>query len=272
MTVHVDEGELQAWLDDELRGEPAARVARHLEQCVVCRDQAHALRALQVRVTTGLEPLDGRVDPEAARWRVRQRSADRRRSAAADPVPRRWGRRRSVAAAAMLVLVAGGAAAFPGSPVRSWIADTLGEAPPPEVLTTTVDGEPISGVAVGLRDGRVEVVLQSPAPAGEVEVRVGGVDRVEVQAPAGTRYSTAPGRVEADLAEAVGGTVVVLIPGTAREVSIAVGHRPIMTWSGGTFRLEEGVPAETRGEALLIRLPTPESPDGGDPGAAHQDG
>lgn len=259
MTVHVDEGELQAWLDDELRGEAADRVARHLERCVACRDQAQALRTLEGQVRAALRPLDGPVDPETARWKVRHRRGARKEASAPGAVRRRrWSRRRSVAAAAVLVLVASGAAALPGSPVRSWIAESMGEAPTPEIHTTTAEGEPVSGVAVGLRDGRVEVVLHEPRPAAEVEVRVGGVDRVEVQAPAGTRYSTAPGRVEADLGEAAGGTLVILIPGSAREVSLAVGRRPIMTWSGGTFRLEEGVPAETRGEGLLIWLPAPD--------------
>jgi anti-sigma factor RsiW len=259
MTEHVDEGRLQAWLDDELRGEAAARVARHLERCVACRDQAQALRTLERQVTAGLRPLDGPVDPEA-RWKIRQRRGARKEASAAGALRRRrWSRRRSVAAAAVLVLVAGGAAALPGSPIRSWIAESMREAPTPEVHTTLAEGEPVSGVAVGLRDGRVEVVFHGPRPAAEVEVRVGGVDRVEVQAPAGTRYSTAPGRVEADLGEAAGGTLLILIPGSAREVSLAVGRRPIMTWSGGTFRLEEGVPAETRGEGLLIRLPAPDA-------------
>lgn len=91
-----------------------------------------------------------------------------------------------------------------------------------------------------------------------MEIRIGGEDRVELQAPVGTRYSTAPGRVEADLAEAGDGLLLILIPSSAREVDLAVERRPIMTWSGGTFRLEEGIPAETRGEAMVIRLPTPD--------------
>ena len=113
-------------------------------------------------------------------------------------------------------------------------------------------------MAVGLREGRMEIVLRALRPAAEVEIRIGGEDRVELQAPVGTRYSTAPGRVEADLAEAGDGLLLILIPSSAREVDLAVERRPIMTWSGGTFRLEEGIPAETRGEAMVIRLPTPD--------------
>lgn len=303
MTEHVEEGTLQAWLDDELQGAAASDVARHLEQCVACRDVAQDLRALESGTTAHLLHLREEVDLDAARWRVRQRRAARRDAekaavreagrgtgregpARADrhrpgplqggPEPMRhrpgtrktrsgsprkgWSRRRSVAAAAMLVLVAGGAAALPGSPIRAWIGDAMGGAPEPEVRTATVDGEAMAGVAVGLRDGRVEIILRAPRPEAEVEIRVGGEDRVELQAPVGTRYSTAPGRVEADLAGAGDGPLLILIPSSAREVHLAVERRPIMTWSGGTFRLEEGIPAETRGEAMVIRLPTLDPP------------
>jgi hypothetical protein len=293
MTEHVEEGTLQAWLDDELQGGAASDVARHLEQCVACRDVAQGLRTLESGTTAHLLPLQDEVDLDSTRWKVRQRRAARREaekeaekgatreagwgtgregpartdrhrpgSPLSRPEPSRkgWSRRRSVAAAAMLVLVAGGAAALPGSPIRAWIGETLGGAPESEVRTATVDGEAMAGVAVGLRDGRVEIVLRAPRPAAEVEIRVGGEDRVELQAPVGTRYSTAPGRVEADLAGAGSGPLLILIPSSAREVHLAVERRPIMTWSGGTFRLEEGIPAETRGEAMVIRLPTPDPP------------
>jgi hypothetical protein len=302
MTEHVEEGTLQAWLDDELQGATASDVARHLEQCAACRDVAQGLRTLESGTTAHLLPLEGEVDLDAARWKVRQRRAARRdadrnaeREAGREagrgggregpartgrpgpgplqnrpgssqnrPGPSRkgkgWSRRRSVAAAAMLVLVAGGAAALPGSPIRAWIGEAMGGAPEPEIRTATVDGESMAGVAVGLRDGRVEIVLRAPRPSAEVEIRVGGEDRVELQAPVGARYSTAPGRVEADLADAGDGPLLILIPSSAREVHLAVERRPIMTWSGGTFRLEEGIPAETRGEAMVIRLPTPDPP------------
>lgn len=273
MTEHMDEGRLQAWLDDELRGAAASVVARHLEQCGRCRDVAQALRSLESGTTAHLRPLGKDVDVEAARWKIRQRRAAAReaermagKGTGRDHLARHrsgpprsgWNRRRSVAAAALLVLVAGGAAAVPGSPIRAWLGEAFGRAPEPEIQMPTLDGEARAGVAVGLREGRVEILLRAPRPASEVEIRVGGEDRVELQAPVGTRYSTAPGRVEADLAEAGDGLLLILIPSSAREVDLAVERRPIMTWSGGTFRFEEGVPAETRGEAVVIRLPTPE--------------
>ena len=296
MTEHVEEGTLQAWLDDELQGAAATDVARHLEQCAACRDVAQGLRTLESGTTAHLLHLQEKVDLDAARWRVRQRRAARRdagKEAAREagrgtgrertdrasrnrpgplqdgpgpqqnrprPPSKGWSRPRSVAAAAMLVLVAGGAAALPGSPIRAWIGEAMGGAPEPEIRTATVDGEAMAGVAVGLRDGRVEIILRAPRPEAEVEIRVGGEDRVELQAPVGTRYSTAPGRVEADLAGAGDGPLLILIPSSAREVQLAVERRPIMTWSGGTFRLEEGIPAETRGEAMVIRLPTLDPP------------
>lgn len=160
MTEHVEEGTLQAWLDDELQGTAASDVARHLERCVACRDVAQGLRTLESGTTAHLLPLEEELDLNAARWKVRQQRAARReaeREAERDmvaeagrgtgregtaqtgrdrlgsplnrPAPPRkgWSRRRSVAAAAMLVLVAGGAAALPGSPIRTWIGETMGE-------------------------------------------------------------------------------------------------------------------------------------------------
>jgi hypothetical protein len=154
--------------------------------------------------------------------------------------------------------VAGGAAALPGSPVRQWLETTLGEVRAPEIHGVTDAGEVMSGVAVGLRDGRVEVVLRAPRPGSRVEVRVEREERVELQAPLGARYTTAPGRVEVDLSEAGSGPLLLLVPGAAREVHLALERRPLMTWAGGTFRLEEGVRAETRGEGLVLAIPESE--------------
>ncbi len=310
MREHVEDGALQAWLDDELRGREASRLERHLEQCAACRDRAEALRGLEARVVQGLLPLEGEVDLAAARREVVRRRSSRAAGAGTSPVPLRgaglsappsgprtvhppgepsgsptvpggqagpsrggdprfgkggsaggrggWGRRRSVAAAAILVLVAGGAAALPGSPVRQWLDTARGGVDVPEIHGMSAAGEVMSGVAVGLRDGRVEVVLRSPPPGSRVEVRVEREERVELQAPLGARYATAPGRLEVDLSDAEGGPLLLLIPGAAREVLLVLERRPLMTWMGGTFRLEEGVRAETRGEGLVVALPEPE--------------
>jgi len=117
------------------------------------------------------------------------------------------------------------------------------------------EGEGGSVLEVELREGRLDVVLRAPHADVGVELQVGVGERVEIIAPLGSRYFPTQGKVEVDLDRAGPGTVYVRIPAIAREVNLIVGLRPVLTWTGGTYRMEEGVPAQTRGESVRIELP-----------------
>lgn len=251
MSEHLDEGLLQAWLDGELPAEADERVARHLDACADCRAGADVLRELEVTTRRALLGLNGRPDVERARWEVRRRWAAGRS---------RRVRHRTAAAAAVLVLFAGGvAAALPGSPVREWIAGFVSD---PDVLPVPALEEtagPDAGVDVALgADGTAEVNLLAARAGLGVEVVAAEVAVVEVRAPEGARFLSAPGRgsVEVDLSGiGSGGEVRIVVPAVAREVAVRAEGRVLVRWTAGTFEVDEGISSEADAERVRLRVP-----------------
>jgi len=263
---HPDEGVLQAFLDASLPADHVAQVDAHLAACEPCRHRVAALEALEGRVRGLLEGVDtsrpplGRPDLDRARWEVRRRRASGRG---------RGMRRRSAAAAAGLILVAGGvAAAIPGSPLRSLFTGQTSPAghDTAEVATTAPSqtGEALpgmTGVAVGFRDARVDVVLEGVHPGSEVEMVIGTGDRVEVLAPEGAQFRAGIGSVVVELDRA--GEVLVRIPPGPGAVVVRSGFRQLAQWSGGAFQFGEGIIAEPRSDGVRIQVPA--DPGGGEP-------
>lgn len=112
---HLDEGQLQAFLDDQLSGRDRAAAAEHLMACAACRAIHEELRRSQAVFSSTIPLLDG-VEPVAVP-RVSRRRAFR--------LPVAFAR----AAALVLFLAATAAAAVPGSPVREWVAQMLDREP-----------------------------------------------------------------------------------------------------------------------------------------------
>jgi TonB family protein len=150
--THREEGDIQAFLDDQLVGRERADVAEHLTTCAECRSvhdelrQAKALFSAQVRV------LD--VDPPRVRMPA--------------PVARRWpGLTGSLARAAVLILLlaaaAAAAAVVPG-PVRDWVARALAPESPPAVVPAATGGAEAAAPSVPVRDAVwVEGTVRSSA-------------------------------------------------------------------------------------------------------------
>jgi hypothetical protein len=152
---------------------------------------------------------------------------------------------------ALLVILGLGLLTWIRSAPTGALGGTTGEWDP----SGGVEGEGGSVLAVELREGRLDVVLRAPHPEVGVELQVGVGERVEITAPLGSLYFPTQGRVEVDLDRTEPGTLFIRIPAIAREVNLVVGLRPVLTWTGGTYRMEEGVPAQTRGESVRIELP-----------------
>ncbi len=253
---HPDPGTLQAGLDGELPEIEAEEVRVHLEGCPGCREVV--LRLTHAAATTSAalgmlsDPVSSgdRISLDRARWEVRRRRASARGSGL---------RRRSAAAAAILVLVAGGAAAaLPGSPLRTFFAGVGGATDGSTTVNAAAatDAMPgTAGVAVGFRDGTVQVALES-APAGTlVELQVVEGDRVEVLAPEGARFDAGSGSVTVDLGNTSGTGVLVRIPAGPGEVVLRAGMRQLVRWHGGAFQFGEGVPADPRSDGVQLRVP-----------------
>lgn len=154
--MHLDDGTLQAFLDDELAPADRASVAEHLLGCDRCQAAHDTLTRASALFTQSASVLD--VAP-AAPVRARpsgQVDASRRRT-----------RRRTAAVAKAAVLVvavaAAASAAVPGSPVHQWMTRTLAtpEAdapgdppmqPPPPAARPGADGV-VEGVVRGSADG-----------------------------------------------------------------------------------------------------------------------
>ncbi|TVP59101.1 MAG: hypothetical protein EA351_02135 [Gemmatimonadales bacterium] len=249
MTDHVEAGEIQAWLDNELRGVEAARVQEHLETCARCRAEAEEVQKSGAEISGALRLLDTppRRTLDEARWEVRRQWAKSRG---------RGSRRKSVVAAAMLVLVAGGlAAVMPGSPLRSLWSNSGVDVVPATELVAEGETDRV-GVSAAFRDGRLEVELEG-APAGfGVEVRTGSGDRVQVRAHSAARFGSGAGRVTVGLeGEASNDILEIRVPPGSGEVLLRTGSRFLLRWSEGRFELAEGLVAEPLPDGVRLQVP-----------------
>ncbi len=230
MTHHPDDGRIQAHIDGELEFDEAEALERHLEHCAPCREARELLVRRGRELSEALALLDRPADPEAFLWEIhRRRSRERSRRQS-----------RHLAAAAVLVLFvgAGAAFAFPGSPVRDWLAGTP-DAPP--ALTT------LSEEAVTLRiepvEGRLRLELEGEVAGTGVLARVGEEEQLVVAAPAGARFEHGAGWLRVT-AESGGGTLRLSLPPGMQELRLETprGARTLRAL-GDELRIEgEGAP------------------------------
>jgi len=255
--THPDPGTLQTHLDRALPTSAADDVEAHLQGCPQCRGELAFLEALGRQVRTELEAVGQELLPRSpgdldrCRWEMRRDQAS-----AGGRGPRR---RNAATATGLLVVAAAIAAVIPGSPLRSLFTDA---APSTGTDVTAPPSEPetgggiagMTGVAVGFREGRVEVVLEDARPGTGVELVVGTGDRVEVLAPEGTRFRAAAGSVSVELAGGEGGVLIRIPPGPG-DVLLRSGLRHLARWSGGAFQFGEGIAADPRSDGVLLLVP-----------------
>ncbi|MEQ9398041.1 MAG: hypothetical protein RJQ04_02625 [Longimicrobiales bacterium] len=240
---HISEEGLLALRDgDDL----AAADAGHLEGCVECQARYDDVEARARTVSAALEVLDESWDMDAARASVRSRVAAVTAARAADPassvrplaVPGGasstvW--RAPLARAAVIVLLLGGtASALPGSPVRDWLSTLLGGGlVVEEIPGAGVEGASAPSAAPAAADAQgtgIRLAAEAPlrisilglGPDQDVIVRWITVDEVAVLAPAGSRFTSSDGRVEAVVS---GGPVTVELPRTMTPATLEVGGR-----------------------------------------------
>lgn len=202
--THLDEGRLLA-LRDVADGSDT-RAASHLAACDTCRALLDAVRRQEATISEALLSLDETWDLEAARERIRAEIAEGAAEEAGVVgriAPRRFSWSLSRAAGLILVTAAGAAAAIPGSPVREWLTGTLSERTPRSAQPAAVDAPDVAtsresaGVRLAVGTGPVRIVITGLPPATEVRVQLVPGSEAAVLAPAGARFTSGEGRIEA---------------------------------------------------------------------------
>lgn len=243
---HLDDGTLQAFLDDELRPGDRADAAEHLLGCRRCQTAKDELVRAHSAFSEAVSLLD--VDP-------------------AGSAPAAAGRRISLGGAAfvkaaslVLLLSAAASAAVPGSPVREWIERTVRPepaaeaAPRLEVETVAPAPAPLppapAGVSLPAR-GAVDVVLSGlrGSTIRLVETDGRNVAVSTLGAETDPAFRTSAGRIE--VRDGVGGEVTVEMPRSLRTGRLVVDGELYAECESGALRVH--VPAETVGGARIWR-------------------
>lgn len=264
-TIHPSEGSLQALADGELEPARAADIQRHLVECEDCTRRLDQLRELAGAVTEALGHLDDPGDTE--RW-VPDRAWDniraRRQDVRAHPRPpavRGW-RQGAAAAVVVLLLAAGAATALPWSPLRTWFSGS----DPGEVLAPLSDASPAAstdgalartdpvGLTMDLRDGEMDVEVEALAEDGWIEVRRTDAAGVSAEAPAGTAFHSAPGRLRmVGTGELHQGPIRIALPRSGRRTVLTIDGQVAAEWTPTELVVHGVVAADSLDGALRLR-------------------
>lgn len=261
MSGHLVEGSLIALRDGAEAVDPEARI--HLASCAACQEALAELRARASVVSAALDALDSGWDLEQARARVRERVA--RGSAERAGGLTMVGRRSSTAmwtmsrAAGILLVTAAAASALPGSPVRRWLSERAGggvaaTAPAVEGARATAAAAAAAestGVRLSVPSGSLRLVLRDVVPGSQVRVVLVAGTEAAVFAPAGSRFTSASGRVEARVTP---GEVRVELPLGVDPVSLEVGGRIYLRSTDSGLDVSGPVTSRTEDE-ILFRIP-----------------
>jgi len=258
---HIDEGQILT-LRDGQAGASSDQDQAHLSTCDTCQAALDDARTRQGVVARALTEMDTPWDVARARVSLRQRIAAL--SPAEDGVlpfarsPRRaiWGMSR---AAGLLLVTAAALSALPGSPVRDWVSRML-PAPEGGVPATTETSpspartaaeEEATGVRFTVGTGPLRVVVDGATSGAEIHVRwVPGADAA-VFAPAGSRFTSAAGRLEARVTP---GTVQIEVPHSAGPVVVEVGGRIYLRRTDAGLDVTGPVAAQSASE-IVFRIP-----------------
>lgn len=240
---HLEDGTIQAFLDDEVPAGERAEVAEHLLECARCHAVYERLTQNQALFAQSVSVLD--VAPPASRP-----ASGSLRSRA------RTGTSSFVKAAGLVLAVAAAAsAAVPGSPVRAWVATVVtgpdpasDPAPNPTAPDSVAPVATPAGVSINPADGRVLVVLTALEGAAirlEPAVGVLQASLSVVGAERDPSFRTGAGRVE--LHDGTGGEVRVRLP---------VGV------DGARLEVDGTLYAESRDGQLVLHVPADTAADG----------
>lgn len=244
MSIHLDEGTLQAFLDDELATGERSAAAEHMLACEQCRTAHEGLKRANALFSDAVSSLDAD-------------SVSALPPAPARPVARaRWGAGSLVKAAGLILFLAAAAsAAVPGSPVRLLVERVVQRDAPEEPATAAAPApaEPPAPQPVGLvvlpASGALEVSIRD-FRHGSIRVRLSGADEASVSALGTTEdptFESGSGRI--GVRGGSGGSLMVELPETLRAGRVLVDGQVYAEVTDGRLRVL--VPARELGGELV---------------------
>jgi len=246
--THLDEGTIVALRDRQ----PAVHAARaHLEACDRCRARVEDARGRSRLVEDALRALDGLVETDEAKARVRARM-DARIARQRSPA---WHALRAVdlrRAAVILLVTAGAVSALPGAPLHRWLtADPTATVSTGAVSDEAPQDAARAAIMVALPESGVRILIHASAPLRNVEVVWTDDADVRLDAPTGSRFTYGEGRIEATVA---GGAVRIELPREGAPVHVEVDGRVYLSRTPGGVVLDAPV-AERSEERILFGQP-----------------
>lgn len=244
--THLEEATVVALRDRE---EVPETERHHVETCAPCADAVSEAERRALLITEALASLDDPVvDLEDARASIRarlDRASESTLRAGGWWMPAHMGR-----AAAVLLVAAGAVSALPGSPVRQWITgDDTGPAAAPAVRVVPEQEAQSAGVTVPVANAGIRVLVSSLGPLDRLEVVWVDGGSARVDAPPGSRFSYAEGRVEALVA---GGPVRIELPRSGASVTVEVDGVPYLTRTGDVVEVTGPVGERTDARILFV--------------------
>lgn len=230
---HVEQGELQTYLDSEGTLSLRAQIETHLKNCEACTRELNELRAAASLFATAMHGADAQAPTFTAYAAVS--------AARAVGKPKRFAFSRAMLSRAAVMLIGFAAlasAAIPGSPVRGWITTawraigiapdvaTVDEAPAagrPAIVPATDPATEPASLSIQPVDGRVRVTLLNVDAATTIRIRTVDGDRAVIQATgpaARARFRTGPG--SAELIGVGKGEITIDLPRNARDARVEV--------------------------------------------------
>lgn len=243
--THLEEATVVALRDSE---EALETELRHVETCAPCADAVSEAERRSLMITEALTSLDDPVvDLEEARASIRarlDRASERTLGGGGWWMPAHMGR-----AAAVLLIAAGAVSALPGSPVRQWIGDDTSPAADPAVRVVPEQEAQSAGVTVPVASAGIRVLVSSLGPLDRLEVVWVDGGSARVDAPPGSRFSYAEGRIEALVA---GGPVRIELPRSGASVTVEVDGVPYLTRTGDVVEVTGPVGERTDARILFV--------------------
>ena len=253
---HFTEGVLQAYLDDEVAADARAQVDAHVGGCGACATRLQELRELNETFRSAIGAIEAPVLTAAALAEVRtraERQTWREKYAVSS---------RTLARAAMLVLglTAVAVAAVPGSPINKWLTHTWQTltqvekpAAAPEVAPAPQPAAPPTGMRLEAADGRIRILLRSPAADTRIHVVLIEGSRALVETTgnaAAKRTATGSGWLE--LTGTGAGDLRISLPREVPHATIEIDGRLYLTKEGDEVRYL-GATADTSGAELIFK-------------------
>lgn len=274
--THFSDGELQAYLDGEIKPDDKREVQSHLRSCPKCLAAVNQLEVAGRVATGALSELDTLPGVKTPRNEAEERMRVIRRRAAG----RRGRTRRQRLLAAGVILVIGASVALPASPLRAWLVraweqvvlvfdgagtepalppgadsasgSTEGSPPPPEPRPEDASAPAEeAGLHADASSLPVQILLHDLLPGTEIQVVFVEGTQAGIFAAVDSRFRSGPGRLEAVVR---GERARVEVPRGADNILLLADGQPLLEKYGDSLSVH-GPVRERDAERILFVIP-----------------